>query len=114
MIQQLVQTEADPAEATGELPPALLAAYRIAVVIPAYNEARHIAGVVRSVPAFVRHVIVVDDASRDATAAEVERLSAADPRVVLVRHAQNQGVGGAMVSGFRQALELHAQIGVNT
>lgn len=110
MIQQLVQSAADPTEATGELPPEVLSDFSIAVVIPAYNEAGHIAGVVRSVPDYVRHIIVVDDASRDATSAEVQRLAAADPRVLLVRHVQNQGVGGAMVTGFRQALQLRAQI----
>jgi dolichol-phosphate mannosyltransferase len=87
-----------------------LARYSIAVVIPAYNEEQHIAEVVTSVPTFVRHVIVVDDCSRDGTAAEVERLAADHSRIVLVRHPHNQGVGGAMVSGFRQALALGAQV----
>ena len=40
---------------------------RIAVVIPAYNEERAIARVVADVPAYVDHVIVVDDASSDGT-----------------------------------------------
>jgi glycosyltransferase involved in cell wall biosynthesis len=65
---------------------------------------------VGSVPAFVRNVIVVDDCSRDRTAEVVEGLAADDPRIVLVRHPHNQGVGGAMVSGFRQALALDAQV----
>jgi len=87
-----------------------LAAYDSAVVIPAYNAAAHIEEVVRSVPAFVRQVIVVDDASRDQTATVVARVAEQDSRVMLVRHPQNQGVGGAMATGFRTALAADAQI----
>ncbi len=74
----------------------------IHVVIPAYNVAPHIEGVLRTLPDFVDAVTVVDDASVDATAGEVERV--ADPRVVLLRHAENQGVGGAMATGLADAL----------
>lgn len=83
---------------------------RIAVVIPAYNEQSHIHEVIASVPSFVRHIIVVDDCSSDRTAEVVSARAADDPRVVLVRHEKNRGVGGAMVSGFRKSLELRAQI----
>jgi len=84
--------------------------YSIAVVIPCYNEARHIGQVLSSLPAWVRHVIVVDDCSRDDSAEVIEELAKSDDRIVLVRHTRNSGVGGAMVSGYRAALELGAQI----
>ncbi len=90
--------------------PVTLAEVNIVVVIPAYNEANHIANVLASIPSFVRSIVVVDDCSRDETAAVVAGLTKENPRIVLVRHERNQGVGGAMVSGFRQALELSAQI----
>ena len=80
------------------------------VMIPAYNEAHHIGDVLASIPAFVRSIVVVDDCSKDGTAAVVATLAEANPRIVLVRHEKNQGVGGAMVSGFRRALELNAQV----
>ena len=53
---------------------------------------------------------MVDDASPDRTAELVEQASRRDGRVLLIRHEKNRGVGGAMVTGFRKALELGAQI----
>lgn len=82
----------------------------VVAVIPAYNEAKHIGDVLRSLPSFLRSIIVVNDCSRDETAAVVQQVAAEDPRVILVNHETNQGVGGAMVSGFRKALELEAQL----
>ncbi len=75
---------------------------RVGVVIPAYRVAQHIERVVRGVPAWVHTIIVVDDKSPDDTAERVERL--ADARVALVRHTENQGVGGAVATGFTEAL----------
>jgi glycosyltransferase involved in cell wall biosynthesis len=75
----------------------------LAVVIPAYNEERLIARVITTMPDFVDRMVVVDDASRDGTSLEVERLAAADPRVVLIRHDKNQGVGGAIATGYKWA-----------
>lgn len=75
-----------------------------AVVIPAFNEEQAIGPAIRSVPAFVDHIIVVDDASRDATA---RRAAAMPPgRLEILRHGANRGVGGAIVSGYRRALAL--------
>jgi glycosyltransferase involved in cell wall biosynthesis len=78
-----------------------------AVVIPAYNAARHLPGVVQRVlahpPAELLAVIVVDDGSRDDTAAIAERLAAAEPRLQLVRRAANGGYGAAMKDGLAAA-----------
>ena len=82
---------------------------RIAVVVPAHNEASIIARAVADVPDFVDHVIVVDDASTDGTLG-VLRDGSARPGLVLIRHEENRGVGGAIVSGYRRALELEAEI----
>jgi glycosyltransferase involved in cell wall biosynthesis len=84
--------------------------YAICVVIPCYNEERHIAAVISQLPSWVRHIVVVDDCSRDRSAEVVEQLAKEDSRVVLVRHERNQGVGGAMISGFQAAIELGAQV----
>ncbi len=81
---------------------AALARFRIGVVIPAYRVARHIEAVVRGIPPYVRSIIVVVDASPDDSFERVEAMK--DPRVTLIRHTSNQGVGGAMQSGFREAL----------
>ena len=84
--------------------------YRIAAVIPAYRVQGGIVAVIRGLPAYVRHLIVVDDSSPDSTSNRVAALAKLDRRIVLIRHASNQGVGGAMVTGFRRALKLGAQI----
>ncbi|RMF88174.1 MAG: glycosyltransferase family 2 protein [Nitrospirae bacterium] len=75
------------------------------VIIPAYNVAPHIEGVLAGLPPFVDRITVVDDASTDDTAARVARVAERDGRIELLRHPENQGVGGAMVTGLRRALE---------
>ena len=91
-------------------PPTLTGETRIAVVIPAFQAAQHIRRVIAGIPPFVSHIIVVDDCSSDETAALVARDAADDPRLVLVRHTVNQGVGGAMLTGYQKALDLGADI----
>ena len=81
---------------------------RIAVVVPAFNEARWIAGTVETMPGFVDHILVVDDASSDATV-EVAR-AARSMRVEVIRHAENRGVGAAIVTGYRRARALGADV----
>jgi glycosyltransferase involved in cell wall biosynthesis len=83
---------------------------RIAVVVPAFREEAHIADVVRTMPALVDHIVVVDDASPDGTSESA--LAVGDPRVVVIRHEVNKGVGGSIVTGHRRALELGADIDV--
>jgi glycosyltransferase involved in cell wall biosynthesis len=79
----------------------------VAVVVPAFEEERLVASTVGEVPAFVDRIIVVDDGSSDATA---ERAEAADPRVELVRHERNQGVGAAIVTGYRRARQEEVDV----
>lgn len=82
----------------------------VAAVVPAYNVSAELGGVLRAMPALFRTIIVVDDASRDDTAAVAERYAHVDPRIIVVRHEQNRGVGGAMVTGFNKALESGADV----
>lgn len=82
--------------------------FRTAVVVPAYRVASKIADVLGRMPECVDRVIVVDDASPDRLAAVV--VSVPDPRIVLIRHDRNQGVGGAMVTGFGAALADGAEL----
>jgi glycosyltransferase involved in cell wall biosynthesis len=84
----------------------VLEATPIAVVIPAFQEERWIAATVSAVPQFVDHVIVVDDASTDATA--LAALGPGGSRLSVVRHDRNRGVGAAIVTGYRRARELGA------
>jgi glycosyltransferase involved in cell wall biosynthesis len=81
---------------------------RVAVVVPAYNEARLVARTLDGIPRFVDHVVVVDDASTDQTAALAR--SVGDPRVTVVRHEKNRGVGAAIATGCRAAFEAGADV----
>ncbi len=73
----------------------------VAVVIPAYNEEKLIVATISGVPGFVDRIVVVDDRSTDATPAAVEALE--DERVELIRHERNEGVGAAIVTGYKRA-----------
>ena len=86
------------------------ARYKIAVIIPAYRVEREIQSVLAAIPAFVRFVIVVDDASPDSCADLVTAAAKRDKRITLIRHQMNQGVGGAMTTGFKKALEFQSEI----
>ena len=81
---------------------------RVAVVVPAYNESAHIAAVIKRMPALVDHVIVIDNASSDGTYDLA--VAAADQRTEVIRHEVNKGVGGAIVTGHRAAMELGADV----
>ena len=75
---------------------------RVAVVVPAHDEEKLIETTLAGIPAFVDDVDPVDDGSRDTTA---ERARAAgDPRVEVIVHNRNRGVGAAIVTGYRRAL----------
>jgi glycosyltransferase involved in cell wall biosynthesis len=80
----------------------------VAAVLPAYKTASSIREVIENIPASVRHVIVVDDASPDGVIAAVSAIG--DPRVLVVSHDTNRGVGGAMKTGFDRAIALGADI----
>ena len=84
--------------------------YDIAAIIPAYHVEREIESVLHGIPSYIKHIIVVDDASSDSTADLVTAAAEKDKRIILIKHSHNQGVGGAMISGFRKALELGTQI----
>jgi glycosyltransferase involved in cell wall biosynthesis len=79
----------------------------VAVVVPCHNEETQIARVMETMPDYVDRVYIVDDRSPDGTAAVVtEKIRALPPgRFELIRHAVNQGVGAAIVTGYRRALE---------
>jgi glycosyltransferase involved in cell wall biosynthesis len=74
----------------------------VAVVMPAYDEEGLVATTIRGVPGFVDRIFVVDDASGDGTAAAAR--AAGDPRVEVIVHEQNAGVGAAIVTGYQRAV----------
>lgn len=82
----------------------------IVAVIPCYRVETGIGDVIASLPHYFKHIVIVDDASPDSTAETVLKASKKDRRILLIRHENNRGVGGAMITGFKKALELRADI----
>jgi len=83
----------------------------VAVVIPAYRVSQHIVEVLEGIGPEVAHVIVVDDACPDGSGDVVEGWAKGrDARIRLVRNKANEGVGGAMIAGYREALKTDAEV----
>ncbi|ETX08683.1 MAG: hypothetical protein ETSY2_03940, partial [Candidatus Entotheonella gemina] len=77
----------------------------LAVVVPAYNEEKMISQVLNTMPDFVDTVIVVDDASTDSTSEIViSHHSYLDNKTILLQHTGNQGVGSAIITGYKYAV----------
>jgi glycosyltransferase involved in cell wall biosynthesis len=87
---------------------AALVQVRVAIIVPCFNEDRLVGRMLRRIPSWVDLIVAVDDASSDATAEAI--LSVADDRIVLLRHEVNRGVGAAIATGYRKAIERKADI----
>jgi dolichol-phosphate mannosyltransferase len=90
-------------EDTHESPPI------ISVVIPSYRVTSHILEVIKRIPDSVSHILVIDDACPDQSGRFVED-NCQDPRVTVLRHEQNQGVGGAVLTGFKLAQQFKSDV----
>lgn len=82
---------------------------RVFVVIPAYKVTEHVTDVIARIGPEVERILVVDDACPDGSGDLVERQSDTN-RVEVIRHPSNLGVGGAVVTGYKRALELGADV----
>jgi len=80
----------------------------VAVVVPAFDEEALIATTVSGIPNFVDRIIVVDDASRDGTVEQAR--SIAGRQVEVIVHERNAGVGAAIVTGYKRALEERVDV----
>jgi glycosyltransferase involved in cell wall biosynthesis len=80
----------------------MLEGKRLGVVVPAYDEEELIVSTLQGIPGFVDRIYVVDDASGDETADRAR--SVGDPRVEVIVHDRNRGVGAAIVTGYKRAL----------
>jgi glycosyltransferase involved in cell wall biosynthesis len=84
----------------------------ISLVIPAYNEEKLIVPTLQSVPDLIDSIYVVDDGSKDGTCDRVRQQALVDPRVQLIEHGHNQGVGQAIISGYLQSSQDCCDIAV--
>ena len=81
---------------------------RVAVVVPAYEEALLVAETIRGIPDFVDLVVVVDDCSSDDTVEQAR--ATGDQRLEVIRHEENRGVGAAIASGYARCRELGVDV----
>jgi dolichol-phosphate mannosyltransferase len=82
----------------------------IAVVIPCHRVAASVCKVIASIAPFIAHIICIDDGCPENSGDIVEKAYASDPRVHVIRHDVNKGVGAAVVTGYREALRKGAQV----
>ena len=86
---------------------------KIAVVVPAYNEELLIGQVIEAVPNYVDFIVVVDDASPDRTVDRISGFVTKQPhRIILLKHEKNQGVGGAIATGYKWCRDHDVDIAV--
>jgi len=85
---------------------------KVGVIIPAYNEEKLIGQVISTIPPFVDRIIVVDDKSTDRTVEVVRGYQQEADRLILIEHEVNQGVGGAIISGYKRAIAEGMDIAV--
>jgi dolichol-phosphate mannosyltransferase len=82
---------------------------KIFAVLPCYRTRHLVLDVIAKIGAEVCAIVIVDDQCPDRTGLYVESQSQ-DPRVTVLFHAQNQGVGGAMITGYKYCLDQGADI----
>jgi glycosyltransferase involved in cell wall biosynthesis len=78
---------------------------KISLVIPAYNEEKLIRPTLEGVPEIFDRVYVVDDASPDRQAEVVREIAEKDPRIELIQHERNLGVGQGIITGYLKSYE---------
>ncbi|SFM56429.1 glycosyltransferase family 2 protein [Methanolobus profundi] len=84
--------------------------YRIGVVVAAYNEEKLIRTTISGMPDYISRIYVVNDCSTDSTAQVLESID--DPRLCVITHEVNQGVGAANLHGYQEALKENMDIAV--
>lgn len=84
----------------------------ISVVVPCYNEETQIGKVITTMPEIVDHIVIVDDKSPDKTVEVVNAMLEKHPKVVLIQHEKNQGVGGAIASGYKWSRDKEIDVAV--
>jgi glycosyltransferase involved in cell wall biosynthesis len=85
----------------------------ISVVVPAHNEETQIARVIDTMPDCVDHIVIIDDLSQDSTVEVVKNHPAfGTDRIILIEHEKNQGVGGAIASGYKWSRDNNCDIAV--
>ncbi len=74
--------------------------HKIGIVVPAYNEEELIGETLAGMPEFVDRIFVINDASRDRTLDILRQMAEDDPRIQIIDHAMNQGLGQSLIDGY--------------
>lgn len=84
--------------------------HSIAVIIPCYKVEKQIQRVIAEIPNYVTSIILIDDASPDKTGDILEQLATTNPKIKVIHHEKNQGVGESMITGFKEALQQNSEV----
>jgi len=84
----------------------------IGIVVPAYNEETLISRTISTLPDFVDQIIVVNDASTDTSAMILEKEKKHHRKLEVITHEKNEGVGSAIVTGYKRAKDLKLEVTV--
>ncbi len=84
----------------------------VCVTVPCFNEETQVEKVITTMPEYVDHIVLVDDLSRDNTIEIIKKLKKANNKLVLIEHGINQGVGGAIASGYKWARDKNIDLTV--
>src|SRR3990167_177119 len=80
---------------------------KISIIIPAYNEEKTLASVIKEARKYTNKIIVIDDASHDSTYKIAKREGAK-----VYKHEVNKGLGGALKTGLNKAIEENTDIAI--
>jgi len=84
----------------------------VSVIIPCFNEENQIASVIKTIPAFVDKIVVIDDNSKDKTLEILKKLQTSNDKIILIENKKNQGVGGSMASGYKWSRDNNIDLAV--
>ena len=84
--------------------------FRSGIVIPAYNEGKLISKVMDTMPDFVDYMIIVNDGSKDETKKRIEDQALCDPRIIMVDHEVNKGLGQTLIDGYLKSREMEIDV----
>lgn len=85
---------------------------KISAVVPAFNEETQILKVIDTMPSFVDNIIIINDCSKDKTKVVVDEAKKQNDKVILINHEENQGVGGAIATGYKWSRDNDIDIAV--
>ena len=82
----------------------------LAIVIPCFNEQELIGKVFDTMPTFVDRMFVINDSSTDKTGEIIKAYAEKDPRIFLIEHRVNLGLGQSLIDGYKKAIEENIDV----